>query len=80
MDFEEYYKRMCGTPRQTLDGDKLMQRNPWDELSKQELRWLIDVMKDEIAFQYNNRTPTNVRDVRRSINIIRKLKSQLEVL
>ena len=80
MDFEEYYKKMCGTPRQASDGDKLMQRNPWDELSKQELRWLIDLMKDEITFQYNNRTPTNVRDVRRSINIIRKLKSQLEVL
>ena len=82
MDFEEYYKRMCGIPSQpSTDGDRLMQRKPEHELSKKELRWLVDLMKDEISFQYNNRqTPTNVREVRRSINIIRKLKSQLEAL
>ena len=82
MDFEEYYRRMCGIPNQpTPAGDRLMQRKPEHELSKKELRWLVDLMKDEISVQYNNRqSPTNVREVRRSINIIRKLKSQLEAL
>jgi len=82
MDFEEYYRRMCGIPNQpTADGDRLMRRKPDHELSKKELRWLVDLMKDEISVQYNNRqSPTNVREVRRSINIIRKLKSQLEAL
>ena len=82
MDFEEYYKKMCGIPNQpSTDGDRLMRRKPEYEFSKKELRWLVDLMKDEITFQYNNRqTPTNIREVKRSINIMRKLRSQLEAL
>ena len=81
MSFEEYYKKMCGTPRQTSDGDKLIRKSPKDELNKKELRWLVEVMQDEVDHQYNSRqSATNARQLRRAIDILRKLRSQLEAI
>ena len=80
MDFEEYYKRMCGIPSQpSTTGDKLIRKTPHDELDKRELRWLVDVLQDEVDHQYNSRQSTNnARELRRAIGILRKLRSQLE--
>jgi hypothetical protein len=81
MDFEEYYKRMCGVPRQVSDGDTLIRKSPQHELDKRELRWLVDVLQDEVDHQYNSRqSANNARELRRAIGILRKLKSQLEAI
>ena len=77
--FEEYYKKMCGRSTDPDEGDQLMRRSPRDELDKKELRWLMEVMQDEVDHQYNSRqSATNAKELRRAIGILRKLKSQLE--
>jgi Cu2+-containing amine oxidase len=79
MSFEEYYKKMCGRSDQPVTGEQLMRSSPLDELDKKELRWLVDVMQDEVDHQYNSRqSATNAKELRRAITILRKLKSQLE--
>ena len=81
MSFEEYYKKMCGRSDQLSEGNQLMRRSSRDELDKKELRWLVDVLQDEVDHQYNSRqSATNARELRRAIGILRKLKSQLEAI
>ena len=79
MKFDEYYKKMVGNTTGVTMGETLMRKAPRDELDKRELRWLVDVLQDEVDHQYNSRQSTNnARELRSAIGILRKLRSQLE--
>lgn len=74
MDFDEYFKKMCGSPEDTLSSNFKV-NGTTTPFNKKELRWLKDQLetciewcdkKDESDYMYKN--------------MLKKVKERLELL
>tara|TARA_B100000282_G_scaffold278471_1_gene238096 strand:- start:440 stop:664 length:225 start_codon:yes stop_codon:yes gene_type:complete len=74
MDFEEYFKKMCGTPTDNPSSSFKVNATT-TPFNKKELRWLKDQLESCIEWSDKKNTSKYLYT-----NMLKKVKEQLEIL
>ena len=74
MDFEEYFKKMCGTPNDTPSSSFKVSGTA-TSFNKKELRWLKDQLENCIEWSDKKNTSKYMYT-----NMLKKVEEQLDML
>lgn len=74
MDFEEYFKKMCGTPTDNASSSFKV-NGTTTPFNKKELRWLKDQLESCIEWSDKKNTSKYMYT-----NMLKKVEEQLEIL